>query len=188
MSIKTVMVAQSLTDILGALLAEEKLDLACRVLDKNQSDYEHLDRGRMAMTGGNMLRNALKKDESLLARIAEEAAAIMRHRDPSVVPAPKKESSEKRKGPSSTGDHIRANEKNWGKREIPVWDFTEKELDRLELEYLTDENLRKAGKLPPRNIVLVATPTTLMDFRGGSDGNYKYFHVKSTKKSRLTIR
>lgn len=176
----------SLPNILADLLAEEKLTLACNILGKSESDYEHLDRGRKAMTGGNMLRNALKKDDALLARIAEEAARLVATRDPSLVLAPKKESSEKRTTPSQTGAHIRENEKNWGKREQPEWIFDEKEIARLEAVYLEDEKLRAEGKLPPRNLLVSCTNDTIMIFNG--EPTPKYHSTTRKPKGRLTVR
>lgn len=175
----------SLNNVLADLLAEEKLTLACRVLGKEETDYAHLDRGRKAMTGGNMLRNALKKDESLLVQIKKEAANLIATRDPALVLQPKKENSEKRKGPSPAGDHVRSQEKNWGKREQPEWVFDEKEMTRLEAVHLEDEKLRAEGKLPPRRLLVVATKDTYIYF--GGDPTPRYQCTKKLPKGRLII-
>lgn len=155
-----------LIELLAELVAEEKIALACNVLGKNINDYSHLDRGRQAMTGGNLLRNAIKKQEDVLPRAVAAARAIVAAR-PSDF---KKESSEKRKSASHDTPP---------RDSTPEWKPTDADFDRWEQAYFEDERLRAEGKLPPRRLSVVATTDEMMIF--GTDGSVKY-HCKRTPK------
>lgn len=152
-----------LTELLAELLAEEKIRLACDVLGKDVNDYSHLDRGRQAMTGGNLLRNAIKKNGDILSLALPAARAIIASR-PSDF---KRESSGKRTGSSPRPLA--------SPRTDAEWKTTDADLDRWERAYKEDVQLRAEGKLPPRRIIAVATPDEVMLF--GPDGNIKY-HTK----------
>lgn len=156
-----------LIELLAELVAEEKIALACDVLGKNINDYSHLDRGRQAMTGGNLLRNAIKKDESVLPRAIAAARAVIAARPADF----KKESSEKRKSVSHGTPRPYAPPRD----DKPEWKTTDADFDRWEQAYFEDERLRAEGKLPPRRLLLVATPDETMVF--GADGSVKY-HCK----------
>lgn len=172
MSTTDTMAVTSLAEILSNLIAEEKIQLACSVLGKSVSDYQHLDRGRQAMTGGNLLRNALKKDTSLLSRVAEEAARLVAMPGRLEPSTPKGESSGKR----TTQPRPKAD----NPAHLDVWNFDEAELTRLEQVYLEEERLRKEGKLPPRMLLLVATPDEMMTF--DRNGEIKYHWHKRVQK------
>jgi len=66
-----------LKTIIADLVAEEKIQIACDLLGKEPKSYAHLDRGRKAMTGGNLLRLAVAKKPELMDAIKAATATII---------------------------------------------------------------------------------------------------------------
>ena len=66
--------------VIADLVAEEKVKIACDLLGKDPKKYAHLDRGRKAMTGGNLLRLAVAKKPELILEIEKAAATIIASR------------------------------------------------------------------------------------------------------------
>lgn len=62
--------------VFQGLNPQQKIVLACAVLYKDVTQYDHLDSGRKSMTAGNMLRNALNKDPLLQGKVREEAKKV----------------------------------------------------------------------------------------------------------------
>lgn len=68
---------EDLKTVIAPLVGEEKIKLACDLLGKDPKNYSHLDRGRMAMTGGNLLRLWVTKEPAALPRIAAAVATMV---------------------------------------------------------------------------------------------------------------
>lgn len=62
--------------VFQGLNPQQKIVLACAVLCKDVTQYDHLDSGRKSMTAGNMLRNALNKDPLLQGKVREEVKKV----------------------------------------------------------------------------------------------------------------
>lgn len=148
---------EQFNDLMAELVAEEKLALACKVLNKNPSDYSHLDRGRQAMTGSNLLRNAIKKDGTLLPLVLDVGRGLVALRGPDF----KKESSGK--SPAAPRPHTGID---------PTWKTTDEDFERWAKAYEEDEKLKAQGLLPPMRKLMVSTATETMVF--DEDGTVKY--------------
>ena len=61
------------TALLNTLDGDARLLIACELLGKNPANYAHLDKGRRAMCGSNLLRGAARKN----AKIIEDVRRLM---------------------------------------------------------------------------------------------------------------
>lgn len=60
------------TALVMSMDGDARLLVACRLLNKTPANYAHLDKGRRAMTGANLLRGAARRDPSFVAKLRAE--------------------------------------------------------------------------------------------------------------------
>lgn len=59
----------AVTALVMSIDGDSRLLIACELLGKNPANYAHLDKGRRAMTGANLLRGAARKDSDFVSKV-----------------------------------------------------------------------------------------------------------------------